>query len=152
MKRVCALVVLAMICMAFSVFAEDVTYTGQIKGIFDAKCAGCHGGDALEEEVWGKNAKEFKANGVGMKMNTFRTLTDFIVWPNTGALMRRLDNGQNTKDKKPGNMYQYLGDTEQEREKNLTIFKSWIPLWKLVRIDGLTKEEILTQSKIKNRY
>ena len=152
MKRVCALVVFAMICMAFSVFAADVTYTGQIKGIFDAKCASCHGSGTLDYEEWKKNSKELKEKGIGMKMDTFRSLTAFVVWPNTGALMRRLDNGENTKDKKPGNMYQYLGDTEEEREKNLTIFKSWVPVWKLARIDGLTKEEILTQSDIKNRY
>lgn len=152
MKKVFALSLFVFIFSAFSVFSAGVTYTGQVKGIFDAKCAGCHGSGTLDYEEWKKNSKELKEKGIGMKMDTFRSLTAFVVWPNTGALMRRLDNGENTKDNKPGNMYQYLGDTKEEREKNLAVFKSWVPLWKLVRIDGLTKEEILTQNDIKNRY
>jgi hypothetical protein len=37
-----------------------------------------------------------------------------------------LDDGKNTKDGKPGNMYQYLGATEDERQKNLKLFKKWV--------------------------
>ncbi len=58
------------------------------------------------------------------------------VGPDTGALMRRLDNV------KPGNMYQHLGEDEQERQKNLAAFKSWVGGWTTKRFDALTKEEL----------
>lgn len=152
MQKLFVLAVFAVFVMAFSSYAEDVKYSSHIKGIFDAKCAPCHGGDALEYEEWKKNATEFKAQSVGMKMDTFRSLTAFVVWPNTGALMRRLDNGENTKDKKPGNMYQYLGDTDDERAKNFAVFKSWVPVWKLSRIGDLSKEDIMAQNAIRKKY
>ncbi|MCA1980189.1 MAG: hypothetical protein LDL10_01455, partial [Calditerrivibrio sp.] len=62
------------------------------------------------------------------------------------------DNGANVKDGKPGNMYEYLGDTKEEREKNLEVFKKWVPVWKLGRINELSLNEILEQNKIKDRY
>lgn len=51
---------------------------------------------------------------------------DFLcrVAHNTGAMMRRLDDGKGAKDGKPGNMYQHLGGTEEERQKNLALFKA----------------------------
>lgn len=137
----------------FSVYAEEVKYRTHIKPIIESKCAGCHNG--LEYEAWkeavAKNP-DMKKDMIGMKMDTFRSLTAYVFWPNTGALMRRLDNGANTKDGKPGNMYEYLGDTKEEREKNLEIFKKWVPVWKLGRLNELTKEEILEQNKIRDRY
>lgn len=75
-------------------------------------------------------------------MDSYTHLVFFVAWPDTGAIMRRLDDGQNTKDGKPGNMYKYLGDTEQERQKHLAIFKSWIGSWTLKRWFEVTKEEI----------
>jgi hypothetical protein len=38
-----------------------------------------------------------------MKMDSYRQLVNFVVWPNTGAVMRRLDDGKSAKDGKPGN-------------------------------------------------
>lgn len=35
-----------------------------------------------------------------------------------GAVMRRLNDGKGSKDGKEGNMYQYLGSDEQERQSN----------------------------------
>ena len=66
--------------------------------------------------------------------------------------MRRLDDGKNIQDGKPGNMYQYLGGTEEERGKSLLLFKQWIGLWTLKRLPELTKEEILELDKIRGRY
>lgn len=40
-----------------------------------------------------------------MRMDTNSHLACFAGWPNTGALMRRLDDGSNKEVKKPGNMY-----------------------------------------------
>lgn len=132
--------------------AQEVKYTTHIKPVFDAKCGSCHGKENLEYEVWKKDAKKLTENMVGMKMDTFRTLIAYVLWPNTGALMRRLDNGQNSKEGKPGNMYEFLGATKEEREKNLSLFKQWVPVWKLGRIGDLSKEEILMQDKLRDRF
>ncbi len=68
----------------------------------------------------------------------------YVVWPATGAMMRRLDNV------KPGNTYEYLGDNEAERAANLTIIKEWLGegAWNLNRwkvrgdVPGITKEQL----------
>ncbi len=46
-------------------------------------------------------------------MYTYADLIFFIGWPDTGAIMRRLDDGKGAKDGKPGNMYQRLGATSE---------------------------------------
>jgi hypothetical protein len=58
-------------------------------------------------------------------MDTYADLIFFIGWPDTGALMRRLDDGKSAAGK-PGNMYKYLGDTDAERAQNLALFKAWV--------------------------
>jgi hypothetical protein len=80
--------------------------------------------------------------GVGMRMDTYSHLIFYTAWPDTGSLMRRLDDGRNTKDSKPGNMYKYLGSTEEERQKNLQLFKAWVGNWTLKRWPEITKEEL----------
>ncbi len=72
-------------------------------------------------------------------------------------MMRRLDDGQSTADKKPGNMYQHLGEDEEERQKNLKLFKAWIgeDAWNLKRwnargdVPAITKDEL---NKLKVKY
>lgn len=124
-------------------FAEDATYRTHIKPLFDARCAGCHGPDAAPEYQEFKENKDFwSSKGLGMRMDTYSHLVFFTAWPDTGALMRRLDDGKNSKDGKPGNMYQHLGSTEEERQKNLTVFKSWVGNWVLKRWPEATKEEL----------
>lgn len=54
--------------------------------------------------------------------------------------MRRLDDGKGSGSGKPGNMYQYLGETEEERQINLNVFKSWIGNWSLKTWDQTSKE------------
>ena len=56
--------------------------------------------------------------------------------------MRRLDDGKASKDGKAGNMYQHLGATEEERQKNLGQFKAWVGNWSLKRLPELTKEDL----------
>jgi len=132
--------------------AEDVNYRTHIKQIFDAKCLGCHGSSTPEYEQFRVEKDKWLKQSLGMRMDSFRQLTNFIVWPNTGALMRRLDDGKNTKDGKPGNMYQYLGDTEEERQEHFSVFKRWISLWTLKRLAELRKEDMLELNKIRERY
>jgi hypothetical protein len=66
----------------------------------------------------------------------------FVNGKDTGALMRRLDDGKNTKDGKPGNMYIKLGETDSERAKNLEIIKKWVGGWTLKRKAEITEEEL----------
>ena len=75
-------------------------------------------------------------------MDTYPHLIFFIGLPNNGAVMRRLDDGKNTKDGKPGNMYQYLGSSEEERQRNLALFREWVGNWNLKKWPDVTKEEM----------
>ena len=71
--------------------------------------------------------------------------------------MRRLDDGTNTSDKKPGNMYKYLGETDAERATNLKMFKAWLGegAWNLNRwekrgeVPAISKEQL---DKFKVKY
>jgi hypothetical protein len=58
--------------------------------------------------------------------------------------MRRLDDGKNTKDGKPGNMYNYLGSNSQERAERLEKFKKWVGNWTLKRRNELSEGEVRT--------
>jgi hypothetical protein len=89
-------------------------------------------------------------------MDSYADLIFFVGWPDTGALMRRLDDGRNAGGK-PGNMYQFLGTSDEERQKNLQTFKAWVGPegWILKRwsargnVPGITKEEL---DKIRVKY
>ncbi len=139
-----SLCVTGMMVMLLSAAANgsEAGYITDIKPVFEKQCAGCHGGDAPEYGDFEKDKEKFKALFKGPKMNTYPHLIYFIGWPDTGAVMRRLDDGTGTRDAKPGNMYQYLGADEAERQKNLKLFKAWVGNWTLKRFPELTKEEL----------
>lgn len=59
-------------------------------------------------------------------MDIYANMLAFVGWPDTGALMRRLDDGKNAKDGKPSNMYENLGVDETKRQNNLALFKTWV--------------------------
>ena len=143
---------IGVVLLASVSLAQDLNYRTHIKPVFDAKCMPCHGPSTPEYEQFGLEKEKWLKQGLGMKMDSFRQLANFIVWPNTGAVMRRLDDGKNTKDGKPGNMYPYLGETEEERQKNLSVFQRWVRLWTLKRLPELTKEEMLELNKIREKY
>ncbi|HWR59807.1 MAG TPA: hypothetical protein VN328_13050 [Thermodesulfovibrionales bacterium] len=128
--------------VTFGAFAEETRYLTQIKPMFEAKCGGCHGVGSPEYPEFKANKKKFEEMFRGPRMDTYSYLIYFIGWPDSGAVMRRLDDGKNTKDAKPGNMYQYLGSTEDERRKNLALFKEWVGNWTLKRWPEITKEEM----------
>jgi hypothetical protein len=89
-------------------------------------------------------------------MDTYTTFMNYVVWPATGAMQRRLDDGANAGGK-PGNMYKYLGETDAERAKNLATIKAWLGegAWNLNRfkaresVPGITKEQL---EKVKAPY
>jgi hypothetical protein len=138
--------VLAMAVVFFALSSvsrsEEITYRKDIKPLFDLRYAGCHGPGSPEYPEFKENHKKYEGTLKGPKMDTYAHLIFFIGWPDSGALMRRLDDGKNTKDGKPGNMYQYLGATEEERQKNLSLFKGWVGKWTLRRWPEVTKEEL----------
>ena len=122
--------------------AAEVTYSQQIKPLFEARCNACHGQDAPEYKVFKQEKDAWTTKGVGPRMDSYTHLVSFTGWPDTGALMRRLDDGSSKEDKKPGNMYQHLGDNDSERQQNLARFKAWVGNWKLKRFDALTKDDL----------
>lgn len=131
-----------LLAVATAATAAEATYTGQIKALVDAKCAACHGAAAPEYPAFKKEKDAWVAKSIGPRMDTYAHLIYYTGWPDTGALMRRLDDGAGKDDKKPGNMYQYLGDNDAERQANLALFKSWVGNWTHKRFDALTKEDL----------
>jgi hypothetical protein len=141
MKRFMGVMTLILI-FGGNALAEEVTYVDHIKPIVDSKCLRCHGPDSPEYEAFKAEKEKWLAQSKGPRMDTYSHLIFYAAWPDTGALMRRLDDGKNTKDGKPGNMYVYLGSTEEERQKNLELFKKWVGNWTLKRWHEITKEEL----------
>jgi hypothetical protein len=135
MKKLLAIIAVSVLFTSVA-YASDVTYREHIKPIFDAQCSACHGESAPEYNAFKLDKEKSLAEGVGPRMDSYTYLVYFTGWPDTGALMRRLD------DAKPGNMYEHLGDNEEERQQNLALFKSWVGGWTLKRFKDLTIEEL----------
>jgi hypothetical protein len=136
--------------------AAEATYTKDIKPLFEAKCAGCHGAASPYFGDFDKEPKKFAAAMKGPRMDSYADMIFFIGWPDTGALMRRLDDGKSAGGK-PGNMFPFLGTTDEERQKNLQTFKDWVGPegWVLNRfnargdVPGISKEQL---EKIRVKY
>jgi hypothetical protein len=142
MKRL-TLAVAIVLGIASIVSAMETTYTGQIRQLFGMKCAGCHGTDAASEyQAFKADKDKWLAKSQGPRMDSYSHLIYYTAWPDTGALMRRLDDGKSTKDGKPGNMYRHLGATDEERQQNLAAFKAWVGNWSLRKWSETTKVEL----------
>jgi hypothetical protein len=148
---------LAAMLPAAPAFAAELTYRTDIAPIFQAKCSACHGAQSPYLGEFLENEKKFREQMKGPRMDSYSDVLTFIGWPDTGAIMRRLDDGANSADRKPGNMYQFLGASDEERQKNLSLIKAWIgeDAWNLKRwekrgdVPAVTKEEM---NKIKAKY
>lgn len=140
-KMLMTLAALAIACVTH-VQAADVTWHKDIKPLFDSNCISCHGKESPEHDEFAKDKKGYTEKNIGMRMDTFSHLITYVGWPYTGALIRRLDDGSNLQDKKPGNMYEYLGATDAERKANLDTFKAWVGTWNVKRWKEITKEEL----------
>lgn len=143
-KAFLAVIVLGVVlCFASIASSEEITYRKHIKPLFDSKCRACHGSDAAPEYyAFKEDQNKWTAQGKGMRMDTYSHLVFYTAWPDTGALMRRLNDGRGVKDGKPGNMYQHLGGTEEERQQNLKLFKEWVGNWTMKRWKEISKEDI----------
>lgn len=122
--------------------AAEVRYTTHIKAVVDARCVSCHGAGEPEYGDFKKEKERFTAASRGPRMDTYSHLIFYAGWPDTGALMRRLDDGSGAPDGKAGNMYRHLGADEAERQRNLKLFKGWVGNWTHRRFPDLTKEDL----------
>ena len=119
----------------------EVTYVSHIEGIVEQSCISCHGGDSPSLEEFKEDPDPYIAESKGPRFDNYEELIVLVNGDDAGAIMRRLDDGENTEDGEPGNMYVNLGSTEEERQENLAIFKEWVGSWSLKRSDELTDEE-----------
>ncbi len=158
MNRKLASALVVLLLGAGSAAAQDVTYRNDIAPLWKSKCIACHGEQSPERADFLLDEKGFEAKSKGPRMDSYERFIAFIAWPDTGALMRRLDNGSSPNaGGKPGNMNQYLGSTADERAKNLKIVKAWVGegAWNLNRwskrgeVPAATKERL---DKIKVKY
>ena len=121
---------------------ETVTYEKDIKGIIAKRCIFCHGPNSPTMEEFDRDKEGYKKKMKGPRLDSYGNLMVVVKGSDAGALMRRLDDGKNTKDGKPGNMYARLGSTDAERSANLETFKKWVGNWTLKRKKELGKEEL----------
>lgn len=132
--------------------ASEVTYRNDIAPLIQRQCFECHDGNSPSIVQFKTDEDGYKKKKLGPRLDTYADLSALIVWPDTGALMRRLDDGSGTPDKKPGNMYKHLGETEPERQAALATLKAWIGEggWNLNRwqkrgeVPAITKEQLDT--------
>ena len=120
---------------------SQVTYENTIKKLVSAKCSNCHGANAPSMEDYKKDKETYKKNLLGPRMDSYESLMVMVNGSDTGAIMRRLDDGASTKDGKPGNMHTYLGSDDAERATNLNLFKRWVGSWNLKRSSEISEEE-----------
>lgn len=121
--------------------SAKVTYENSIRPLIDKRCSECHGSDAPGMEEFKKDQEGYKAKKLGPRMDTYENLMVMVNGSDAGALMRRLDDGANTKDGKAGNMHKHLGGDDALRAANLALFKSWVGSWNLKRAKELSDEE-----------
>ena len=102
-------------CGTPSVAPGRVTYENTIRALVEKKCGDCHGPKSPTMEEFDKAKQAFKDKDLGPRYDTYEHLAVVVNGADLGALMRRLDDGANTKDGKPGNMHEHLGETPAER-------------------------------------
>lgn len=135
--------------------AQDLSWRKDIAPVVSMRCGACHGQNTPEYNDWMLLGEE-KRKTIGSRMDSYPHFMSYVVWPATGAIMRRLDDGK-AGGGKPGNMYKFLGGTDKEREINLKLIKGWLGdgAWNLNRwkargdMPAITKEQL---DKIKAKY
>lgn len=150
------LAVAALVGISVPATAQDLTWRKDIQPMIQASCGGCHGASAPSYEEWNLDRKNFEAKTIGPRMDNYTDFMRHVIWPATGSMARRLDDGKNAEGK-PGNMYVFLGSGDADRAKNLATLKAWLGegAWNLNRWEargnapGITKEQL---DKVKAKY
>ncbi|HEX6593022.1 MAG TPA: cytochrome C [Bacillota bacterium] len=119
----------------------DVTYVDHVEEIIANNCLQCHGNESPTMVEFNENPDQYIKEGKGPRIDDYENLTVVVNGSEAGALMRRLDNGENTEDGEPGNMYVNLGADDEEREEYLDVLKEWVGHWTLKRENELTEED-----------
>lgn len=135
---------LAILAATLSAHAEETTYSKHIRPVWEDQCERCHGSSAPTYEAFMGDPKKYEADDKGPRMDTYETFVFFLNGEKeAGALMRRLDDGTNTKDGQPGNMYRHLGRSDKRKE-NFQLFKKWVgeDAWTTKTGAELTKEDL----------
>jgi hypothetical protein len=153
LKTIASILLIAGI--AVPAIAQELTWRKDIAPIVLMKCGMCHGQNAPEYNDWMLLGDE-KRKTVGSRMDSYPHFMSYVLWPATGAMMRRLDDGK-AAGGKPGNMYMFLGGTDAERTASLKTIKDWLGdgAWNLNRwkargdVPGITKEQL---DKINAKY
>ena len=133
------------------------TYRSHVQPLIKAQCAECHGAEAPTLAEFKLAEEKYKKEKLGPRTDTYENLLQIMVYPDSGAFMRRVDDGSSTADKKPGNMYKHLGATDTERQANLQMLKTWVGegAWNLNRwiakgeMPAITKEQM---DKVQAKY
>lgn len=150
-----AFVTVTTVGMAVPAHAQELTWRANILPLVKANCVECHGADAKEYGEW-MLLDDAKRKKEGPRMDSYGSFMNYVTWPATGAVQRRLDDGK-AAGGKPGNMYKYLGGNDAERAKNLQTLKAWLGegAWNLNRfkaqgdVPGVSKEQL---EKVKAKY
>jgi len=122
--------------------AQSVTYDNTVKKIIAERCAACHISGAPSVAEFDKDREGWKKKMKGPKLDSYENVMILVKGSDAGALMRRLDDGKNTKDGKPGNMYNYLGKDAGDRAERLAKMKQWVGSWSLKRRNELSEAEL----------
>lgn len=143
-------------CISVSAGAQELTWRKDIQPVVAAKCGACHGASQPEFSEW--NVRRVTDKNLAPRLDTYPFFMNHVVWPETGAIMRRLDDGKGAgAGGKPGNMYSFLGADDAERARNLQLLKTWLGegAWNLNRWEkrgdtpAISKEQL---GNIKARY
>jgi hypothetical protein len=153
------------VVLALPALAQEVTYRKDVEPMLKKYCVECHsekvGAPTLAEfDADPKRKEQYKKEKLGPRSDTYETLIQLIGWPDTGAFMRRLDDGSSQfAGGKPGNMYNKLCDKGNDAEcaANLKVLKTWVGegAWNLNRwaaqdaVPAITKEQL---GKLKLKY
>lgn len=133
-----------LLAASWPVLSDEITYAKHIRPVWEDKCGRCHDSSAPDYATFMKNPKQYELDDKGPRMDSYATLLFFVSSrEEAGAMMRRLDDGSNTKDGQPGNMYRHLGRKE-ERAENLKLFKKWIgeDAWSMKKTAEYTQEDL----------
>lgn len=110
--------------MSSAIGAEELTWRKDVRPIIAAKCDSCHGANQPGFAEW--KVQRVKDKNLAPRLDTYAYFMNHVAWPETGAIMRRLDDGNGAAGGKPGNMYVFLGADDAERAKNLQTIKAWL--------------------------
>ena len=83
-------------CAGSPAQTSQVTYENTIRNVVTAHCAGCHGANAPSMADFKKEKDKYTQATLGPRMDTYEDLMVMVNGSDTGAIMRRLDDGANT--------------------------------------------------------